>query len=241
MPRDPAARWAKTVALVVLPVFLLAGFAAATYTPLFRLRDIRVEGTSSLRPREVIARAGIGSGTNVFHLDAGSIVTALEADPWIRSATVERHLPGSVVITVQERTPIAQALVGTNATVVAGDGIVLPGAAVAGLPEIRASVGELTNDDRTAAAEALDAMPAVVRARVSAVVAEPTGALVMDLTGGLTVRYGGAGEQLSKATALRSVLAWATREHVALAEIDLSVPEAPSATLQSGETITPST
>ena len=239
MPRDHATRWAKTLGLVALPVVLLAGFAAATYTPLFRLRDIHVEGTQSLRPGEVITRAGIGSGTNVFHLDTGSIVTALEADPWIRSATVERHLPGSVVITVQERTPIARVLVGTTSTVVAGDGIVLPGAAATGLPEIRASVGELTDDDRTAAAAALEAIPPVVRARVSAVVAEPTGSLVMDLAGGLTVRYGVGGDQVAKATALRSVLAWASRVHVALAQIDLSVPQAPSATLESGETVTP--
>ena len=239
MPRDQATRWAKTLALIALPVVLLAGFAAATYTPLFRLRDIHVEGTQSLRPGEVITRAGIGSGTNVFHLDTGSILTALEADPWIRSATVERHLPGSVVITVQERTPIARALVGTTSTVVAGDGTVLPGADATGLPEIRASLGELTDDDRTAAAEALDAIPPVVRARVSAVVAEPTGSLVIDLAGGLTVHYGVGGDQVAKATALRSVLAWAARAHVALAQIDLTVPQAPSATLQSGETITP--
>jgi cell division protein FtsQ len=239
MPRDHATRWAKTLALVTIPVLLLVGFAAATYTPLFRLRDIRVEGTKSLRPGEVITLAGIGSGTNVFHLDTASIVTTLEADPWIRSATVERHLPGSVVITVQERTPIARALVGTTSTVVAGDGIVLPGAVTTGLPEIRASVGELSDDDRTAAAEALDAIPPVVRGRVSAVVAEPTGSFVMDLAGGLIVHYGIGGDQLAKATALRSVLAWAARVHVALAQIDLSVPQAPSATLQSGQTITP--
>ena len=61
MPRDRATRRAKTLALVTLPVLLLGGFAAATYTPLFRLRDIRVEGTQSLRPGEVITRAGIGS------------------------------------------------------------------------------------------------------------------------------------------------------------------------------------
>src|SRR5437667_8387585 len=96
MPRDHATRWAKTLAVVGLPVLLLTGFAAATYTPLFRLRDIRVEGTQSLRPGEVITRAGIGSATNVFHLDTGSIVSALEADPWIRSATVELHLPRSL-------------------------------------------------------------------------------------------------------------------------------------------------
>jgi hypothetical protein len=71
------------------------------------------------------------------------------------------------------------------------------------------------------------------------VIAEPTGTLVMDLGEGLTVRYGGADDQLVKAAALRSVLAWAARERVALAEIDLTVPEAPSATLQSGQVISP--
>ncbi|MDP9300814.1 MAG: hypothetical protein M3P43_07960 [Actinomycetota bacterium] len=70
-------------------------------------------------------------------------------------------------------------------------------------------------------------------------IAEPTGSLVMDLAGGLTVHYGGAGDQLAKATALRSVLTWAARARVALAEIDLTVPEAPSATLQNGQIITP--
>ena len=239
MRRDHAARWARTVALVAFPVLLLAGFGAVTYTPLFRLRDIRVEGTRSLRPGEVIRRAGIDRGTNVFHLDAGSIVSALEADPWIRSATVERHLPGSIVITVHERTPIAQALVRGPSTAVAGDGMVLPGAATSGLPEIRASIGELSDDVRTAAAQALDAMSPVVRTRVSAVVAEPNGSLVMDLAGGLTVQYGGGGDQEAKAAALRSVLAWAAGAHAVLAEIDLTVPQTPSATLESGATITP--
>ena len=70
-------------------------------------------------------------------------------------------------------------------------------------------------------------------------VAEPTGSFVMDLTGGLTVRYGAGGDQVAKAAALRSVLAWAARVHVTLTQIDLTVPQAPSATLRSGETITP--
>jgi hypothetical protein len=235
MPRDRAARWAKTVALA-LPLMLLAAFVAATYTPLFRLRTSAGKGRrSSGHARSSSARDR--THTNVFHL-TGSIVTALETDLWILRDG--RTAPsGSVVVTVQERAPVAKALVGTSPAVVAGDGIVLPGAATAGLPEIRASIGELTDEDRTAAAAALDAMPEVLRAHVSAVIAEPTGTLVMDLGGGLTVRYGGADDQLVKAAALRSVLAWAARERVALAEIDLTVPEAPSATLQSGQVISP--
>jgi hypothetical protein len=116
---------------------------------------------------------------------------------------------------------------------------VLPDAPVVGLPEVRASVGELSDDVRTGAARAVAALDPAVRARVSAVVAQPSGSLVMDLRGPLTVRYGSAGDDAAKAAALRAVLSWAADQSVTLRDVDLSVPGAPSATLADGSTVTP--
>jgi len=239
MARDRERSVVKIGALVALPVLLLAGFAVATYTPLFHVRDIRVEGATTLSREQVIGLAGIGPGSNVFHLDTDAVESALTADPWIAAATVERHLPGTVVIHVLERAPIARASLASSTTAIAGDGMILPGAPTAGLPEIRASVGELTAPVRTSAAEALDAMTPMLRARVFAVVADPEGSLVMDLAGGLTVRYGTAGDEAAKAAALRSVLSWAAGQGVVLNDVDLSVPQAPSATLADGSIVTP--
>jgi cell division protein FtsQ len=238
MPRERA-RWTKAAALVALPVVVVAAFVIASYTPLFRLRDIRVEGATALSREQVIELAGVGPGTNVFHLNTAATEAALTADPWIAVATVERHLPDTVVIRVQERTPIAQTSAGSTPMAIAGDGVVLPEAPTVGLPEIRASIGELPETTRSAAARALSAMEPVLRARVGSVVAEPTGALVMDLAGGLTVQYGGPGDEVAKAAALRSVLSWAAGQGVALRDVDLTVPEAPSATLANGSTVTP--
>jgi cell division protein FtsQ len=237
--RDRVTPRTKSLALVALPVVLLVAFAVASYTPMFHARAVRIEGATTIPRDQVLRLAGIEPGTNVFHLDTGAAERSLTTDPWIASAVVERDLPGTVVIRIQERTPVARSSTGSTSVAVAGDGVVLPGAPTNGLPEIRASVGELTDDVRTGAAGALAALEPILRARVSAVVADPSGALVLDLAGDLTVRYGTAGDDAAKATALRAVLGWAAEQHVAVRDVDVTVPQAPSATLVDGSTVTP--
>jgi cell division septal protein FtsQ len=232
--RDRATRRTKTIAVVALPLILVGAFALASYTSLFATRDIRIEGAATLTREDVLRLAGIGPGTNVFHLDADAVARALVADPWIATASVERHLPGTIVIRLQEREPIARSTVGLATVVLAGDGVALPGASADGLPEIRASVGEPSD-----AARALAALERILRARVAAVVVEPSGELVMDLAGDLTVHYGSPGDDAAKATALHAVLAWAAAQDEPLREVDVTVPEAPSATLVGGSTFTP--
>jgi cell division protein FtsQ len=236
---DHLNRRTKTALIAALPLLAVAAFAVVSYTPVFRAREVRIEGAVTLSRQRVLGLARIGSGTNVFHLDTGAVEASLTADPWIASASVERHLPGTVVIRLQERTPIAQSSVGSAPAALAGDGVILPGADTAGLPEIRASVGALADNVRNDAARALAALTPNLRARVGAVVAQPSGSLVMELAGHLVVRYGDPGDDVAKATALRSVLAWAADQSVALRDIDLTVPQAPSATLADGSTITP--
>jgi len=239
MNRDIRVPPTKTIAIVVLPVLLFAAFALASYTPLFRVHDIRVQGAKTLSRDQVIALSGIGPGTNVFHLDTDAVAASLTADPWIAAATVQRHLPGTVEIEIQERAPVARSYVGADPVALAGDGVILPGAATDGLPEIRASVGDLADEIRTEAARAIAALDPALRARVTAVVAQPSGELEMDLAGGLTVRYGEGSEDGAKATALRAVLGWAARQGATLLDVDVSVPQAPSATLRDGSTVTP--
>src|SRR5262245_24980160 len=237
--RERATGRSKTIAVVALPALLAVLFAAATFTPLFHLREVRVEGEHEVSRDRVLTLAGVGPGTNVFHLDADAIERSLMTDPWIASATVERHLPGDVVIRIQERAPVARSAVGSTMVALAGDGVVLPGAPTDDLPEIRASVGELSDDIRTGAAQALAALAPVLRGRVSAVVADPTGSLVITLVDGPTVHYGPAGEDAAKAAALRAILSWSAGQGAALRAVDLSVPQAPSATLADGSTVTP--
>lgn len=221
--------------LLLAGIVLFALAIGSTFTPLFAARHIRVEGNRTLSPSEVSALAGVRDGTNVFHLDTAATEDALEADPWVASAEVERDLPATVILRVIERTPVAVA----GATVVAADGTALPGASARGLPDIGVLAGELDPAERTAGAGVVGAMAPVVRDRVGSVLVEPDGDLVLILRDGATVRYGQPQEAIAKAEALRAVLRWAGEHDVAIASADVSVPNAPTLQPVDGSTVTP--
>jgi cell division septal protein FtsQ len=110
------ARWLRRGA----PALLLAAVAAgllvggraayrfATTSPRFAVEQIEVAGTRTLTPDQVRARIPARPGDNVFRADLGAIAAALEQEPWIAAATVQRRLPRTLVIEVHERVAAAQ-------------------------------------------------------------------------------------------------------------------------------------
>jgi len=65
----------------------------------------RTDGT--LLRDDVIGHSGIVEGRNIFLLDLAAARRRIAGLPQVESATVERHLPNSVTVTVTERKPIA--------------------------------------------------------------------------------------------------------------------------------------
>ncbi|MGZ4132381.1 MAG: cell division protein FtsQ/DivIB [Actinomycetota bacterium] len=235
--REAIRRHRRAIALSVLGL-VVAGLAAyaATYTPLFGAKQIRVTGEQRLTRAKVAALAGVHEGTNVLHLDTAAAVARLEASPWIASASVERDPPTTVRIQVVEREPVA---VSPSGDVIASDATVLPGVPSANLPQIEGVLDQLSSSDLAAAAAALGAMPPVVRDRVSAVVVGADHSMSVQLEGGIQVSYGTAGEEAAKGAALRAVLRWARTQHHVVASIDVSAPATPTATLAGGATLAP--
>jgi cell division protein FtsQ len=230
------ARLLASIGALALVALAMLGL---TYTPAFRARQIDVEGERTLRTARVLRIAGVDDGTNVFHLDLGAIEAALRSSPWISDAVVERDLPSTIRIRITEREPLARVTIDGLARSVAGDGTVLPGADPAGLPEVRASMGALDEDAWSSGARALAAMTPPLRSRVHAVVVGRDGSLTVQVDADLEVAYGTPGDADAKAAALRAILAWAARGDVALASIDLTVPDAPTATTTDGGAVVP--
>ena len=230
-------RRVKGALVLVGLVLVLVGIVGSTYSPLFVARTIEVEGADHLSPDAVASLAGVSDHTNVFHLDPSVPEAALEANPWISSSSVTRDLPSTVWIRIEERTPVA---VTEGGDVVAGDGVSLPGARSAGLPAIRASVGQLDDIGTATATAALAALAPAVFVEASAAIVAPDGTLTVTLRDDLRVDYGVAGQEEQKAIALRAVLRWARTERASLVGVDVSVPDTPAATLANGTTVTPS-
>src|SRR5687767_15924795 len=103
-------RWLK----IVIPVGTLAmllGAAAAAPSGLrrmdsFRVRRIEVRGTHYLPPHEALGATGITLASSVFD-DFAPWRDSLERHPLVKSATVQRELPGTIRIFVEEAAPLA--------------------------------------------------------------------------------------------------------------------------------------
>lgn len=123
-------RWTGIVAvnLSVAGVIVAAGWSALrhlTTSDRFAVHTIEVEGAQRTTPDAVRAALTRWMGANLFEIDLDDVAVAARNDPWVAQAAVKRLVPGTLRVTVTERTPAAVALAKGIAHVVAGDGSVM--------------------------------------------------------------------------------------------------------------------
>lgn len=102
-------------AIVVIGVAVSVAWAARRYvheSPRFALKEVRVKGAHHRTTDEVIQRAGLSIGTNVFAVELEDARGRLALDPWLHTISLSRHLPGTIAIEVTEREPAAMVVVG---------------------------------------------------------------------------------------------------------------------------------
>jgi cell division protein FtsQ len=82
-------------------------FVAETRRMGLTVQDVQLEGRH-LAPWQSVERAvGLHRGDAMLGFDPAEIRRRLVAIPWVRDASVERRLPGTVRIRIQERRPMA--------------------------------------------------------------------------------------------------------------------------------------
>jgi cell division protein FtsQ len=84
----------------------------ATTAPTFALRTVTVSGAGRAEAGEVSRLAGLYEGQNLFLLDVATAVKGAEAHPWVKKASLRRHFPSSVAVTVEEYEPAALVALG---------------------------------------------------------------------------------------------------------------------------------
>jgi hypothetical protein len=96
-------------ALVVLAVVLASGAMAlgALYTPVLKVRHVRVSVSGAVSGPQVEALAGLDHYKLMIDVHAATIVKDLDAVPRLGGARVDREWPGTVAIRISVRTPLA--------------------------------------------------------------------------------------------------------------------------------------
>ena len=95
--RTGTRQWLMGITLAILAC------AALLLSPVFSIRDITVVGNSHFSQAEILEKAGISTGDNVFLVNKQKAKEALLADPYIKDVEIDRKLPKGLLITVTER------------------------------------------------------------------------------------------------------------------------------------------
>lgn len=217
------------------------GFCAATgalvygafFSPLLDVRGVEVVGAKHVDVSEIEAAARV-AGDNLLLLSTGAVSERVESLPWVASAKVDRRLPGTVRIKIEERdAAIALDLSGERWTVDAR-GHVLQSGAVEGLPVVAGlhetgleEGGRVSSPDALAALEVWRSLRGL-REDVQAIFAPTTERISLSLVGGTTVRYGAAEGLRAKRAVLRVLLARLRSEGRVVEYVDVRVPANPA-------------
>lgn len=203
----------RTLIIVgVLCAMLLVGLAAAApFTPLVAVREVRVDGTHTLSADEVRSLAGIESGTPMGRVPVHQAAENIAADPWVKTVTVSRSWPSTIAVEVVEHFPVAFVEQADGVHLIDSEGkdfiIAQP---PAGAIELRAA----SIDDRDALADAVAIAASIsdqARGDVAAIECRPNNFEL--LTGdGRRVFWGASEDNENKAIALEAVLQMEGRE-----------------------------
>lgn len=112
-------------AVVVVGVAVGVAWGARRYvreSPRFALKDVRVNGLHHRGQGDIVERAGLVLGTNLFGIDLEDARQKLIADPWLANVSLSRRLPGSIAIEVVEREAAALVAVGDTTYLATRDG-----------------------------------------------------------------------------------------------------------------------
>jgi cell division protein FtsQ len=90
------------------------------------LTDIEVEGRATTDTATILAALDAHAGTPILLISPARARAQLETLPWVRSATIERRLPGTIYVRLVERKPLAVWQHDNKQELIDRDGTVIP-------------------------------------------------------------------------------------------------------------------
>ena len=106
------------------------------------VQSVQVVGRERADAQAILAALGVKRGTPILGVDIDAAKARLDAVPWVRSASIERLLPDTLFVRLDERAPLALWQHGGKFDLVDQDGNVILGANVADYPSLPQVVGD---------------------------------------------------------------------------------------------------
>lgn len=189
--------------------FLLALLLAGIFSPLFAVRTITVIGAQQVSGDQVEAALTDQLGVPLPLVDASTVTAQLGGFPLIESFSIERQLPGTLIVRLVERTPIGTVSKGSGWDVIDSAGVILARTEERNPDYPIFTMSETTVDGPgfSAAVQVLHSLPAEMRASVDTISAGTKDDVRLVLRSGQQVLWGSAEDSDLKAVGLQRLMA----------------------------------
>ncbi|MHB8613932.1 MAG: cell division protein FtsQ/DivIB [Candidatus Dormibacteraceae bacterium] len=188
--REPDVHWAWRGLAAGAAVVECALLGWLWFGPALTVHSVYIDGAQHMTRAQVARAAGLGGETSVLSVDGQSARQHLLNQTWVRTATVDPQLPGSVVIRVSEWQPIAGYHAGKSGKVfyLSAQAIVLGPATVAGtLVDVQGPAGSDPRvGDHPLDTQLLTALINIQRG-LPALIGQEAAGFVLDSCGDLTL------------------------------------------------------
>src|SRR5687767_10017896 len=134
----------------------------ALASPLLAVDEVKVVGARHTTSAEVAVVTGLGADDNLLLMSTEEVETKTESLPWVRTAEVDRMLPGTVRVRITERVPAMVVSLGAAQWTIDSRGYVLDSGAVSDkLPVLGgAETGDIEAGKQLVTPEIQDALKA---------------------------------------------------------------------------------
>lgn len=178
------------------------------FSSVLGVREVQVVGNFAVPARQIRQAAGVAEGRPLATVDVAEVRSRVMAIRQVESAVVSRGWPGTLVVRVVEREPVAVVPVGGRSALVDRYGMVteIKDVAPATLPVLRVSRPQPGDPAAAAALAAIGALPEGLAPRVAEVLAPSPENVSLRLKDGRRVVWGGGDRLADKARILVTLL-----------------------------------
>lgn len=97
-----------------LLIFIVVGYGfyqfsnyLLTESQMFVLKDIKVKGNRFIHKKQILDLVAIETGVRIFQVSTDDMIKKILKNPYLQGVSITRALPSTLIISVQERQPVA--------------------------------------------------------------------------------------------------------------------------------------
>jgi cell division protein FtsQ len=215
--------WRSVLAALLVCLLLVGGVWAIWFSSWLAVDTVEVTGAETVSAEEIRARADIETGRPLVRVDLAEAEARVRSLAVVKTAEVTRQWPDRIVVSIEERVPIAVVDIGGRLRGMDAEGVVFREykRPPPGLPRVETSIGTTSKALREAAA-VISALPEPVVALVDHVQVETVDQISLVLKDGRVVIWGSSADSDTKAEVLLELLKTQAQVY------DVSVPSRPT-------------